>query len=137
MKKVAPWLLPTLLGPIVGACVYVAAVAATVSLPIPIPTFVWVVAAAVASGFAFAVGMVMVATDMALLKLQLRQPPTGWRAWLMGVVAPIPVLFTWQKLAKFAIGGLPQLLVTFLLPMLVIALVARIALGTRPANWSD
>ncbi len=135
MKKVAPWLLPTLLGPIVGAWIYVALVATWTSLPIP--NFLWVVAAAVAGGFAFAVGAVMVGADLALLKLKWRQPPTGLRALLMGIAAPIPVLFVWQKLARFAIGGLPQLLLTFFLPMIAIALVARLGLGTRPDTWKD
>ena len=135
MKRVIPWLLPTLIGPLVGACLYVFVVAQVVSLPVPVPTFAWVVAAAIASGLAFVVGCMMVATDVALLRLKLRTPPTGWRAWAMGIAAPLPVMFAWQKLVKYAISGWPQLLVTFFLPMLVVALASRVLLGTRPDNW--
>lgn len=135
MKRIVPWLLPTLIGPLLGACLYVLLVAKVVSLPIPIPTFAWVVAAVIASSLAFVVGCMMVATDVALLKMKLRSPPTGWRAWAMGIAAPLPVLFAWQKLVKFAITGWPQLLLTFFLPMVLVALASRILLGTRPATW--
>ena len=135
MKRVVPWLLPTLLGPLVGACLYVLVVSQVVDLPIPVPTFAWVIAAVIAAGFSFGVGCTMVATDVALLKLKLRTPPTGWRAWAMGVAAPLPVLFAWQKLVKYAITGWPQLFATIFLPMLVVALASRVLLGTRPDNW--
>lgn len=134
MKRVAPWLLPTLLAPVLGACLYVTLVARTVDLPIP--TFVWVVAAGIASGFALLIGFMMAAADVALLKLKVRTPPTGWRVWAMGVAAPLPVLFTWQKLVRYAITGLPQFFLTLVLPMLVVALATRILLGTRPTTWS-
>jgi FtsH-binding integral membrane protein len=135
MKRVLPWLLPTLLAPLVGAWLYVFVVAQVVSLPIRIPTLAWLIAASVAGGLAFLVGCMMAATDVALLKLKLREPPTGWRALLMGVLSPLPVLFAWQKLVKFAITGWPQLLLTFFLPMLAVALVSRLVLGTRPDSW--
>lgn len=136
MKRVAPWLAPTLIAPMIGAALYVFLVSQTLDLPIPVPTFVWVIAAAIASGFSLAVGAMMAATDMALLKLKLRHPPTGWRAWAMGLIAPAPVLFAWQKLLTFPIG-LPRLLLTFFVPMIAVALVMRFVLGTRPETWTD
>jgi hypothetical protein len=137
LKRIAPWLLPTLLAPTLGACLYVLLVSRAVDLPIPVPRFVWIIAAAAASGLSLFVGACMVAADLTLLKLELRMPPTGWRAWLMGALAPIPVLFTWQKLIRFAITGVWQFLLSFLLPMLVIAVVMRLLLGTRPTHWND
>ncbi len=136
MKRVAPWLLPTLVAPMVGACLYVLLIANSVELPFPVPRFVWFIAAAVACGLSLLVGTTMAVTDFALLKLKLREPPTGWRVWAMGVAAPLPVLFLWQKLLRFAITGVPQFLLVLLGPMLVVALVARFVLGTRPERWT-
>ena len=134
MKRVAPWLLPTLISPILGSSLFVF----LVSTAYPqVPTWAWVVAGLIASGFAVVVGGMMAATDVALLKLKLREPPTGWRVWVMGALAPLPVLWSWKYLLKFAISGLPQFLLTFFLPMLIVALVLRFTLGTRPANWAD
>lgn len=137
LKRIAPWLLPTLVAPMLGACLYVLLVSATVDLPIAVPKFVWFIAAAVASGLALMVGTTMAVTDFALLKLKLREPPTGWRVWAMGIAAPLPVLFLWQKLVKFAITGVPQFLVVLIGPMLGVALVARLVLGTRPKSWTE
>ena len=92
-------------------------------------------AAGVACGLSFMVGSTMAFTDFALLKLKLREPPTGWRVWVMGILAPLPVLFLWQKLIKFAITGVPQFLLVLFGPMLAVALIARFVLGTRPASW--
>lgn len=131
MKRIAPWLLPTLLGPLVGATAYVWAL----SMGSNVPRFAWVLAWLVACGFAWAVGGLMAVTDFALLKLKLRTLPTGWRAWVMGTLAPMPVFFSWQKLLKYAVTGWVPLLLTFFLPMLVTALVLRVALGTRPKTW--
>jgi hypothetical protein len=103
---------------------------------LPIPRFVWIIAAAAASGLSLFVGGCMLAADVTLLKLKLRTPPTGWRAWLMGALAPLPVLFTWQKLIRFAVTGVWPFLLSFFLPMLVIAVVMRLLLGTRPTHWT-
>ena len=135
MKRVAPWLLPTLFAPMIGACAYVLLVSQIVDLPIAVPRFVWFIAAALASGLSLAVGMTMAVTDVALLKLKLRTPPTGWRVWAMGALAPIPVLFLWQKLIRVAITGVPQFLLVLLLPMLFVAIASRFVLGTRPDSW--
>jgi hypothetical protein len=136
MKRIAPWLLPTLVAPMVGAALYVALVSRVVDLPVRVPTFVWVIAAAAASGVSLVIGSMMAVTDVALLKMKVRTPPTGWRVWVMGLLAPTPVLFTWQKLIRFAITGVPHFLLAFFAPMLVVAIVARLLLGTRPASWS-
>lgn len=133
VKRIAPWLLPTLMAPLLGASLYVFVLAQGSRLP----SLVWWLAGFVAAGFAFVVGALMAATDVALLRLRLRTLPTGWRVWLMGLAAPWPVFWSWQKLVKLAIVGLPQLLLVFFLPMLATALVMRIALGTRPATWRD
>lgn len=134
MKRVASWLAPTLIAPMIGAALYVFLVSRGSDLPIP--AFAWVLAGALASGVSFIVGSMMAVTDVALLKLKLREPPSGWRAWAMGLIAPAPVLFAWQKLLTFPIG-MTRLLLTFFLPMLVVALVMRITLGTRPGTWKD
>ena len=133
VTRIAPWLLPTLVAPLLGASVYVFILARASSLP----SAVWWLAGLVAAGFAFVVGALMAVTDVALLKLKLRELPTGWRVWAMGFVAPWPVFWSWQKLVKLALAGLPQLLLVFFLPMLVTALVVRIGLGTRPEAWRD
>jgi hypothetical protein len=135
MKRIAPWLLPTLVAPMIGAVLYVALVAQVVDLPVRVPTFVWVLAAGAASAVSLVIGGMMAMTDVALLKLKLRTPPTGWRVWAMGLLAPMPVLFTWQKLVRFAVTGLPQFLLAFFAPMLAVALVARLVLGARPKTW--
>jgi hypothetical protein len=120
-----------------GACLYVFILSSTVDLPITVPRWAWLVAAGVASGLALLVGTTMAVTDFALLKLKLREPPTGWRVWAMGIAAPLPVLFLWQKLIKFAITGVPQFLLVLFAPMLGVALVARFVLGTRPESWKS
>ncbi|MCA9622531.1 MAG: hypothetical protein KC731_26090 [Myxococcales bacterium] len=135
MKRVLPWLLPTLVAPALGAWLYVLIAANVVSLPIRVPTFAWLIAGVIASSLASVVGVMMAATDVALLKLKLREPPTGWRVWLMGIAAPMPVLFAWQKLVRYAITGWPQLFISFFLPMFAVAIVLRVVLGTRPATW--
>lgn len=116
-----------------GAAVYVFILARSSSLP----SLVWWLAGFVAAGFAFAVGALMAATDVALLKMKLRALPVGWRVWAMGFVAPWPVFWSWQKLVKLALAGLPQLMLVFFLPMLATALVVRIVLGTRPESWQE
>ena len=134
MKRIAPWLLPTLIAPVLGAFLYVFFVSQAHPA---VPNVAWYVVAAVAAGLSLMVGWMMAAADVTLLKLQLRELPTGWRVWLMGLAAPFPVLWSWQKMARFAITGLPQLVVTVVLPMLLTAVVLRFVLGTRPSNWRD
>jgi hypothetical protein len=135
MKRIAPWLLPTFIAPMVGAALYVLLIARTVDLPIKLPLAVWIIAAVVASGFSLLIGGMMAFTDVALLKLKLREPPTGLRVWLMGLLAPMPVLFTWQKLIHFVKYGVVPALLAFFLPMLVVALASRLLLGKRPEAW--
>lgn len=118
-----------------GACLYVFILSNTVDLPITVPRWAWMAAAGIASALSLMVGTTMAVTDFALLKLKLREPPTGWRVWAMGIAAPLPVLFLWQKLIKVAVTGVPQFLLVLLAPMLAVALLARFALGTRPKSW--
>jgi hypothetical protein len=135
LKRIAPWLLPTFIAPMLGASLYVLLISRAVELPIKVPTVVWIIAAMVASGVSLVIGFMMALTDVALLKLKLREPPTGWRVWLMGMMAPTPVLFTWQKLLRFAMHGVVPALIAFFVPMLIVALVTRLFLGTRPEAW--
>ena len=101
MRKIWPWLLPTFVAPMLGAGAYVLFLSRGSS----IPTFAWLLAAAVASGFAVVVAMMMVAVDLTLLKLKLRELPTGWRVWAMGLAAPLPVAWCWKALIRYAITG--------------------------------
>jgi hypothetical protein len=139
MKRIAPWLLPTLLGPIIGASAYVL----LVSSGSAVPWYLWLVVAGIASALSVFVGALMAITDVVLLKMKMRTPPTGWRAWAMGIAAPVPVLWCWQALLKLAIGALPalpvlwQLVAAFMVPMLGVAVALRVALGTRPAHWKS
>jgi hypothetical protein len=137
MKRIAPWLLPTFIGPVIGACSYVFLIAQGSA----VPWLAWLVVAGIASGLSMIVAVLMALTDVTLLKLAMRQPPTGWRAWAMGIAAPVPVLWCWQKLLKLALGALPalpvlwQMVLAFILPMLIVAIGMRLVLGTRPDNW--
>ena len=133
MTRIWPWLLPTFAAPMLGASAYVLFLSRGSS----IPTIAWLLAAGVAAGFAVVVAMMMVAIDVSLLKLKLRQLPTGWRVWVMGLTAPLPVFWCWKALVRYAITGWLQLFLVFFLPMLVTALVMRVALGTRPTQWVD
>jgi hypothetical protein len=116
-----------------GACLYVFLIAGAVELPVP--RFVWLIVAAVAAGLSLFVGFTMALLDVFMLKLQVAALPSGWRAWLMGFIAPMPVFFTWQKLVKFAFTGVVPFLLAFFVPMFVVALATRLLLRHRPKTW--
>jgi hypothetical protein len=133
MKRLARWLFPTLIGPVVGAWGYVALAAMLSSLPVP--TALWLLAATVAGSVAFGVGALTACIDVVLLRLRLRKPPTGWRAWGMGVAIPFPLFFSWQRLGRWALLGWGYLLLWIVLPMLLTAGAARLLAARKPLHW--
>jgi hypothetical protein len=93
-RRLAAWLVPTLVAPVLSSVLLV-----TVSeLNAGLSFFVvmrWLALSAVAAAAAAGLSLSLILVDWALLLLRRRIPPTGARAWISGLAAPIPAYGLW------------------------------------------
>ncbi|MCC6901052.1 MAG: hypothetical protein IT377_18885 [Polyangiaceae bacterium] len=131
LVRVRSWLLPTLVGPSLGALLFVVGhgLASGASLA-------KVVAELVASCVLGAVlGAVLSLVDFGLLVARLRTPPTSGRAWLSSALAGAGAVLLWRWLRPSLLSAPSSHLVALLLAVIVSALVVRVITGQRPSGW--
>ncbi len=132
---VTGWLAPTFVGPCIAAIAAVGLYGWAGPLHELVPRGAFVVVALI-FGLLWAgvYGLVTALVDVALLALKLRVLPSGARAWLASIVAPLTALAAYavyspHKWYKFG----PWAIVTALaVPLLASCVAGRIAGGKRP-----
>lgn len=129
------WILPTVVGPLVSVYTTVSLVA-----------LFWGDAGMIWRGVGWAAGMLFGSiwaavyilllgfVDVSLLVVKLRTLPVGRRAWLMALGCPAVIAGIYKLVPpyKFYASGPWGVILAFLVPMLIVTLVARIAFGTKP-----
>ena len=140
MTDFTPWLRPTLLGPFVTTWAFVTlghlgSGSSFLEHVLPFGERLdgWLVGMLVMSFFAAMIVVGLLTADLALLRAGLRKLPTGGRAWLSALVAPVAVWISW---AVFGVGdgeSIPELVLMISWPMLGAPLALRFALGAPTA----
>lgn len=129
------WIFPTLIGPFVSVYTTVSLVAAfwgdigTIWRGVG-----WV--AGMVGGTIWAILYILLLTlvDVSLLMVKLRTLPVGGRAWLMALACPAVIAGIYKLVPpyKFYASGPWGVILAFLLPMVVVTLVTRVAFGRKP-----
>lgn len=120
-RKLGSWLVPTVLGPIAGMVLLLIARVALGSGS-ALGLLGWL---PVGLGAAVALAIALLLTDVLLLALRLRLPPTGARAWLASSAAVLPFGLCWSLLRP------PLLSSPWSHVLAVAAALILAALGTR------
>jgi hypothetical protein len=129
------WIVPTLVGPLVSVYTTVTFVA-----------LLWGDVGTIWRGVGWVAGMVfgtvwaglymalLGLVDVALLAVRVRTLPVGRRAWAMALGCPVLIAGVYKLIPpyKFYASGPWGVVLAFLLPMVLVTLVARVAFGTRP-----
>jgi len=128
-----PWLLPTLLGPLLtlwGLATFLSMLigAAAASLG-RIDT--WAVLMMWATFIGSAIAVITVGVDVFLLWLKWRALPTGGRAWLASMLTPLLVYVAWTQLWWLPETELGAVMF-ILLPIVGCSFGTRMIFGTRP-----
>lgn len=98
MTSFGDWLKPTLLGPLLTTW----GLTTLGSLLVGMHALSggrfdsWLTGMLIASFFGAGLGVLLVGVDVLLLRLKLRQLPTGARAWMSSLLAPLGVFFLWS-----------------------------------------
>lgn len=131
VMRVRSWLLPTLIGPSLGALLFVIGheVVSGASLA-------KMVAEVVASCLlAAALGAVLSLVDFGLLVARLRTPPTSGRAWISSALAGAGAVLLWRWLRPSLLSAPSSHLVALLAALIVSAVVVRVLTSQRPSAW--
>jgi hypothetical protein len=132
---VAGWLTPTLIAPWIS--VY-GAVTAMAVLGIDRGLFGkvlgWTVGMVVGSVWAFAFCALLLVVDLLLLGARVRTLPVGRRGWAAGLLSPLAVFATYVAVPpyRFYPAGPWAIAAAVLVPMVVVALGARLFAGAKP-----
>ncbi|MDB4943811.1 MAG: hypothetical protein JWP97_3345 [Labilithrix sp.] len=131
---VAGWLTPTLVAPWVSAY---GAVIAVALLHIDGLFFRGLGIAAgllIASIWAFVYCAILIVTDLALLGVKVRTLPAGGRGWVAGLLSPLAVFASYVAFPpyKFYAAGPWAIGAAVIAPMVLVALVSRVASGVKP-----
>lgn len=92
----------------------------------------WALAMLLVSVMSAVIAFHLVVVDVLLLRLRLRALPTGGRAWLSGLLAPVATVLAWAVLPT-GDGGAGTVL-TIALGFVLGALAVRLLLGKRPGT---
>lgn len=93
-KKLGSWLWPSLAGPLVGMwCALL--LRAIFFGGSKLGLIAWL---PLGTGIAGCLALTLLLTDLCLVLLRARVPPTGARAWFVALMAPVPLLFVWEFL---------------------------------------
>lgn len=131
------WLRPTLLGPFVTlyGLVTVSHLALGGAIDGAVllgqETDAWAVAMLIASFVASGIVVSLICADVALLAAKLRRLPTGFGAWLGGLLAPFALMLAWHLVPGQGESVLEGVL-AFALPFPISALALRLVLGQKP-----
>lgn len=131
LMRVRTWLLPSLLGPSLGACLFVVAysLASGVGLASVVAETIG------ACALAFVLGAVLCLVDVALLVARLRTPPTAARAWVSSSLAGAGAVLLWRMLRPALLSAPSSHLLAALAAVLASALLARWLTGEKPSSW--
>ncbi|MEZ4340599.1 MAG: hypothetical protein R3B82_28595 [Sandaracinaceae bacterium] len=132
MTTLRPWLLPTLLGPLLvmwGVATLGAFAIGTSALTFGTVDD-WAVLMMWCTLFGSTMGVFLVGADVVLLAGKVRQLPTGARAWLSSMVVPFFVYGLWIVLPPPS--TVPFFVLWMLGPIFLAGLASRILFGTRP-----
>lgn len=125
------WLVPTLLGPALGACLFVVAHAMVSGLGLG-----RVAAELVASVvIGLVLGAVLGLVDLGLLVTRLRVPPTAGRAWLSSSLAGACAVLLWRWLRPSLLSTPATHLAAIGVALVASALVVRVLAGKKPGAW--
>lgn len=134
MTSFAPWLKPTLLGPLLTSWAYMTfgtwlmGTAAITGGTLDD----WAIGMVWASAFGCMLGVATVAVDVLLLRARLRRLPTGVRAWASSLLSPLGVVLVLQ----LPFWGPPETVAGFVAmfagSMFGGPLLLRLLLGSRP-----
>jgi hypothetical protein len=135
MNDFTPWLRPTLAGPFVST--WTAATLLLLAQGLVLPNGerldAWLLALLSTSFYAAMVVVGLLVADLVLLGAKLRRLPTGARAWLSALAAPLGV---WAAWAVFGWGdedtAVPLIVWLVASPFLGVPLALRWLLGARP-----
>jgi hypothetical protein len=129
--RLSRWLGPTLLGPAVGAWLFVLghALVTGASFASAMGELV------LASMLAVALGFVLLLADFALLATRLRRPPTGSRGWLSSMLAGGVGVLLWRVLRPSLLSTPASHLVAVGVAALASALLVRLLFSRRARGW--
>lgn len=100
MTDFTPWMRPTLYGPFVTTWGLATLLSLTQGFALVLPNGEridnWVALLFSVSFYAAMVVVGLLAADLALLRAKLRKLPTGGRAWVSSLLAPIAVYVAWM-----------------------------------------
>lgn len=130
MERLGRWLWPTLLGPTVGALIMNTAR----TLYVGGSWLAWTALALVAVGAGVGLSLTLVLTDWLLLVFRWRTPPTGARAWLSSLSAPVPATLCWSLLRPAWFSSPAQHALAVAAALLLAALSVRLLTSERPGS---
>lgn len=136
MDDFRPWLRPTLLGPFVTtwmvATLMLFAQRALV-LPNGEQLDAWLLVLVSSGFFASMVVCGLLAADLALLRVKARKLPTGGRAWLSSLLAPLGIWIAWSVVGwGDEDTAVPLAVLLFAWPFAGVPLALRWLVGERP-----
>lgn len=132
---VAGWLTPTLIAPwITTYGVVTAAAALGIDKGLWGKALGWLLGMIVGSVWAFVFCLFLVLVDLSLLAIKVRTLPAGKRGWLTSFVSPLVVFGIYAVAPPYAFWpyGVWSVVAAALLPMLVVAIFARVFGGMKP-----
>ena len=129
------WIVPTIVGPLVS--VYTTVLFAAIfwgDVGNIWRGVGWVAGMLFGTIWAVSYMLLLGLVDVALLIVKLRTLPVGRRAWLMALACPAVIAGVYKVVPpyKFYTSGPWGVILAFLIPMVVVTLIARIAFGSKP-----
>lgn len=129
--RLRSWLVPTLLGPALGATLFVLVHALLTGAPL-----LAVVAELAAAGvIAVVLGVLLALVDFGLLTARLRNPPARGRAWLSSMAVGAGCVLLWRLLRPSLISAPSSHLLAIGAAMLLSAVVVRWLTSPKPGAW--
>lgn len=129
--RLRSWLVPTLIGPALGAALFVLVHALLTGAAL-----LSVVTELVASGVIAAVlGLLLALVDFGLLAARLRKPPASGRAWLSAMTAGATCVLLWRLLRPSLISAPSSHLLAVGAALLVSAVLVRWLTSPKPGAW--
>lgn len=127
-RRLSAWLAPALLAPVLGAWLWLFLRAwffggSRVGLLAWMP---------IGTGVALLLGVCLLLTDLSLVALRLRLPPTGWRAWVSGSTAAVVTLILWDWLRPVWYAAAGRQLFALALSVVAAAVLTRLFTSPRP-----
>ena len=131
LVSVKSWLLPTLIGPGLGALAFVVVHALVTGMGTGRVLVEVVASAAVAAVLTAVLSLV----DIGLLLTRLRTPPTSTKAWLSSALAGACAALLWRLLRPSLLSAPSSHGLAVLAAVIVAAIAVRVLAGDRPSAW--